>query len=476
MDAAEEAYEAAKAEIARVKAEGVTRLELSGRDYRALEKLPPEIAQLRKLRSLSIVGTAVSDLLPIAELFELRTLFLNDSAVSELSPLANLKRIEVLTLDGSRVVDLRPIIGLKKLENGSFPGLSFRNTKATAFYPKLAELAEIEDHASRAQKTFAYLRRLPQWPEPYVTAGSALSDFASNNENSESSVTGELNKRIDEIEEQIFKLLNINSDVLLNQKNNLTALENLSELSERAESLDRKFMSLAEIASSQKESEKEMNSLLEKIQVRIEKFQMEAEVRIKESDERYQESIQAAAEAFREGIAISAPVDLWKNKQEEHEESRDTAFRYFLGGLIGVAILVVGILLVFIFGTEFIEGLFAPIGCNMSAPETCIGFSLRGWLSTAGVLTLFTILLWFTRLQMKLYLAERHLVLDARERRAFAEVYVGLLKEGDTSTDAKEQRALVYSALFRPASDGTVNDEGGLDPTISAALSKFLSK
>lgn len=40
---------------------------------------------------------------------------------------------------------------------------------------------------------------------------------------------------------------------------------------------------------------------------------------------------------------------------------------------------------------------------------------------------------------MKLYLAERHLALDAREREAFAQSYLGLVREGDVSEEAKEQ-------------------------------------
>ncbi|WP_291240177.1 hypothetical protein [Gemmobacter sp.] len=35
---------------------------------------------------------------------------------------------------------------------------------------------------------------------------------------------------------------------------------------------------------------------------------------------------------------------------------------------------------------------------------------------------------------------------------------------------------LVYAALFRPGADGTVREEGGIDPAISAALSKLLTK
>ncbi|MEP0153942.1 DUF6161 domain-containing protein [Pseudophaeobacter sp.] len=138
---------------------------------------------------------------------------------------------------------------------------------------------------------------------------------------------------------------------------------------------------------------------------------------------------------------------------------------------------VVALIYVLATQPDYVQALLAPIGCDPKQPSSaCSGFSLKGVLLAAGVLTLFTLLLWFIRLQMKLYLAERHLALDAREREAFAQSYLGLVREGDVSEEAKEQRALVYAALFRPASDGTVKDEGGLDPSVTAALAKFLMK
>ena len=93
------------------------------------------------------------------------------------------------------------------------------------------------------------------------------------------------------------------------------------------------------------------------------------------------------------------------------------------------------------------------------------------------MLTLLTLALWFARIQMKEYLSERHLALDARERRAFAQAYIGLINEGDSVTDeARDQRALVYAALFRPSSDGIIKEDSGIDPSLTAALSKLLSK
>lgn len=191
----------------------------------------------------------------------------------------------------------------------------------------------------------------------------------------------------------------------------------------------------------------------------------------------FEKGLEVAQAAFTEQQAIRAPVELWKEKQTEHVSARKVSFALFVWGLVAAAAFILLLIFLLVTQAELISTLLAPVGCDPANPATiCSGFSLKGALVAGGVLTLFTLLLWFIRLQMKLYLAERHLALDARERLAFAQSYLGLVREGDVSEEAKEQRALVYAALFRPASDGTVKDEGGLDPSVTAALAKFLMK
>ncbi|WP_417713667.1 DUF6161 domain-containing protein [Pseudophaeobacter arcticus] len=191
----------------------------------------------------------------------------------------------------------------------------------------------------------------------------------------------------------------------------------------------------------------------------------------------FEKGVSAAQAAFTEQQAIREPVVLWKEKQREHVTAKRWGLGLFIGGLLIAAGFVVALIYGLATQPDYVQALLAPIGCDPKQPSSaCSGFSLKGVLLAAGVLTLFTLLLWFIRLQMKLYLAERHLALDAREREAFAQSYLGLVREGDVSEEAKEQRALVYAALFRPSSDGTVKDEGGMDPSIAAALAKFLMK
>lgn len=224
---------------------------------------------------------------------------------------------------------------------------------------------------------------------------------------------------------------------------------------------------------------KEMTEIQKRISalhIELERTKEKAISDSKSANEAFDQEIAAAKRTLHEHTRLTAPVDLWHEKREEHVKAQEKHQKNFQWSLVVIGVLALAILLVAVFSPNLIDQLFTPVGCDPLQPETCRGISSRSILGGATILTFFTVLLWFTRLQMKLYLAERHLALDARERIAFSRSYVGLLAEGDTSEEAKQQRSLVYAALFRPSSDGAIKEEGGLDPAISAAISKLLTK
>lgn len=200
------------------------------------------------------------------------------------------------------------------------------------------------------------------------------------------------------------------------------------------------------------------------------------ETRFAALQDEYEGKFAASLAAFNAENTIKAPVELWKEKEWEHEERRDQAFMGFVLGLLVTALSIGWVVYLLLDPGDRLVQALSPIGCEPSEhPDLCAGFSFRGMVLSGAVLTLLTLALWFTRLQMKQFLSERHLALDARERQAFAQTYIGFLKEGDTvGKEAKDQRAMVYAALFRPSADGIIKDEGGLDPSLVAALSKFL--
>jgi RNA-splicing ligase RtcB len=85
-----------------------------------------------------------------------------------------------------------------------------------------------------------------------------------------------------------------------------------------------------------------------------------------------------------------------------------------------------------------------------------------------------SILLWLIRLQYRVHLSERHLSLDASEKKAFAETFLAM-KEGADVSAANE--TIILQSLFRPTQDGIIkDDESGFDFSAAALLAKQLGR
>src|SRR5580698_2603750 len=65
--------------------------------YSTLFIIPPEIATLRYIRSLSLQGSPVSDLSPIANLTAMERLNLDGTRVNDLAPLAHMTAMQDAT-------------------------------------------------------------------------------------------------------------------------------------------------------------------------------------------------------------------------------------------------------------------------------------------------------------------------------------------------------------------------------------------
>ena len=124
---------------------------------------------------------------------------------------------------------------------------------------------------------------------------------------------------------------------------------------------------------------------------------------------------------------------------------------------------------------DYIADSFSKFSCLPGQPQNCTRiFSAKGPLTVAGILLMTSLILWVTRMQYRIFLSERHLSLDADEKRAFAETFMAL-KE-DTSVDVSNE-TIVLTSLFRPTQDGIIKDgDGGFDLSAAALLAKSLSK
>lgn len=137
MSAADEAYRAAEVAIERAKAKGAGQLSFDREEFRALDRIPPRIAELTGLQSLSFEGTKITDLSPLSGIKWLKEINLNHTQINDLRPISEMTELENLFLAYTKITDLISLAGLLELRT-----LILDNTQIKDLSP-LAGLAHL---------------------------------------------------------------------------------------------------------------------------------------------------------------------------------------------------------------------------------------------------------------------------------------------------------------------------------------------
>lgn len=163
----------------------------------------------------------------------------------------------------------------------------------------------------------------------------------------------------------------------------------------------------------------------------------------------HKQGMENLRKTFREEIALRAPAEYWETKRTGH-----VRIAWITGALSFIGIAGAAALLAWL-GHDLLRS----AGPN-TAPET--------WRFAVLVLVgLFAV--WGVRLLVRMFLSHLHLSTDAAERVVMVRTYLSLL-EGERLASS-EDRQLILQALFRPASDGIVKDEG-LPPSMVEFLTR----
>lgn len=215
------------------------------------------------------------------------------------------------------------------------------------------------------------------------------------------------------------------------------------------------------------------------IDVEVERRFSEAEARVEALDQLAERQQRAREKAFEDlkalfhtQLRLRAPVALWEQRAALHRAQAAAAQRNFW--IATLCAVIVGVGVPYLLG-DYIAGSFHTLQCLPGQPESCVSqFSAKGPLTVAGLLLTTSLILWVTRLQYRIFLSERHLSLDADEKKAFAETFMAL-KE-DASVDVANE-TIVLTSLFRPTQDGIIKDEdGGFDLSAAAVLARQMAR
>lgn len=152
----------------------------------------------------------------------------------------------------------------------------------------------------------------------------------------------------------------------------------------------------------------------------------------------HEQAMEALRKTFREELALRAPAEYWRSKYGGHLQSAKVTGMLSFVGIGGAASVL----------AWQIQSVLSKTPAG-SVPET--------WrLAVLALVGVFTV--WALRLVVRMFLSHLHLLTDAGERVVMVQTYLSLM-EGEHLT-SKEDRQLILQALFRPAADGIVKDEG----------------
>jgi hypothetical protein len=168
-----------------------------------------------------------------------------------------------------------------------------------------------------------------------------------------------------------------------------------------------------------------------------------------EAVEAHQAEMKALQKTFSEAMALRAPVDYWNDRRSRHEVRSKTTGLLAFGSMAALAASLGGI-------AHWVLNNLTPEGKPEAWRVAVIGL--------VGVLGV-----WAVRLIVRLFLSNAHLATDADERVTMVKTYLALMEADKLPTD--DDKKLILQALFRPASDGMVKDEGLPHPAL-----EFLTK
>jgi Rps23 Pro-64 3,4-dihydroxylase Tpa1-like proline 4-hydroxylase len=152
----------------------------------------------------------------------------------------------------------------------------------------------------------------------------------------------------------------------------------------------------------------------------------------------HQREFEAIRRTFTEELALRAPAEYWTSKRTAHR---------WIAGVSGIVSFCAIAACAFFLAGEIEQIL----------EKTTPGTSPDNWrIAVLGLVSVFSV--WAVRLMVRIFLSHMHLAGDSSERVVMLKTYLSLIEGGQLTVD--RERQLILNALFRPASDGIVKDEG----------------
>ena len=168
--------------------------------------------------------------------------------------------------------------------------------------------------------------------------------------------------------------------------------------------------------------------------------------------------LEATLRAFEVRMQLQAPVAYWRTRAREYRKAALWSLTILI---LFSAVSVVGL-----------YWLYERAALHLPTDSTAIPYAAL-FRASAFALLMTSIAFWAGRIILRIYLSARHLEMDAEERRTMITTFLALTKKASVS---EEDRKFILAALFRPATDGIVQEESAPDTMFAALMGNILKR
>lgn len=166
---------------------------------------------------------------------------------------------------------------------------------------------------------------------------------------------------------------------------------------------------------------------------------------------------------YEKKLAVKSAVTYWSNKAKSHQRNS-----YIFGGIVGVLMIAtfIGIICLgnYIINLDLtdVNGIGRKILTQTGA--------LQLWVYGFFIVCM-TLIIWFIRLIVMVFLSNLHLLSDAKERETMIQTYLAFEREENTLKET--DRDLILPSIFRISTNGFIKEDSTPNSPINIITKKF---
>ncbi|KSA13646.1 MAG: DUF6161 domain-containing protein [Maribacter dokdonensis] len=180
--------------------------------------------------------------------------------------------------------------------------------------------------------------------------------------------------------------------------------------------------------------------------------------------DRHKSKMTESEEFYEKKLAVKSAVTYWSDKAKSHKSNS-----YIFGAIVGILMILTFI------------GIISLGKYIINLDLTDVNGTGRKILTETGALQLWvygffivcmTLIIWFIRLIVKVFLSNLHLLSDAKERETMIQTYLAFEREENTLKET--DRDLILPSIFRISTNGFIKEDSTPNSPINIITKKFI--